>query len=103
MSTLKASQEKKKYEKEKRKKIEKKKRKKERKKRSKKKIFSSSSNREYNTDSLMRKKIEKRYMIQKANGRWPWLVTTFGWWSLFKNKTKKKYFLSLYILFFTTL
>jgi len=52
----------------------------------KKDILKSSSKREYNKDSLMRKKIKKRYIIQKAHGRWPWLVTTFGWWSMFKNK-----------------
>jgi len=66
MSTSKASQEKKKYEKEKKKKDWKIKRK--RQKRSKKNIVKGSSKREHNKDSLMRKKIEKRYIIQKAHG-----------------------------------
>jgi len=92
-STSKASQEKKKYEKKRRKKLKKK-----RKKGRKKDILKISSKIDYNTDSLMRKKIEKKYMIQKAHGRWPWLVT-FGWWSLFKNKTQKKIFFWAFISF----
>ena len=42
---------------------------------------------EYNQDSLMRREIEKGNMIQEAHGKWPCLITTFGWWSSFKYKT----------------
>ena len=77
MSTSKASQEKKKYEKEKKKKNWKiKKKTKERKK--KKDILKSSSKREYNTHSLMRKKIgtwyKKKIMEDDLFGYNMWLM-----------------------------
>ena len=41
----------------------------------------------------------KKNIMMKNSWKMTWLVTTFGWWSLFP----KRYFLSLYILFITTL
>jgi len=93
MSTSKASQEKKKYEKKKKKKNWK------IKKRDKKKKEKKVRKKRY-TQKFIKKGVqytlpnekENRYMIQKNSWKMTLLVTTCGWWSLFKNKTQKNIF-----------